>query len=59
VLFRGDDVSSGGRNYDVAPDGQRFLMVKVVEPEDRNEAPQDRIVYVQHWSAEAGPQAAP
>jgi len=28
VLFTGSYYSGAGRNYDVSPDGQRFLMIK-------------------------------
>lgn len=32
VLFRGPFATIQGKNYDVTPDGQRFLMVRVDEP---------------------------
>jgi serine/threonine-protein kinase len=32
VLFRGSFATIQGKNYDVTPDGQRFLMVRVDEP---------------------------
>jgi len=32
VLFRGSFANIQGKNYDVTPDGQRFLMVQVLEP---------------------------
>jgi hypothetical protein len=53
VLFeRGYVQGSGGaRNYDVAPDGQRFLMIKEVgrtaEP-----PPRDRLIVVLNWADE-------
>jgi hypothetical protein len=48
--------SSGGvggifaRNYDVAPDGQRFLMIKVAGSDPTSAPPQ--IVVVQHFDEE-------
>jgi serine/threonine protein kinase/Tol biopolymer transport system component len=44
-LFRGD--GSLGRNYDVAPDGQRFLMLK-----NTSEVRAPHFVVVQNWTAE-------
>ena len=40
-----------GRTYDVAPDGQRFLMIKENAPEDEAAA-EPHIVVVQHWFEE-------
>ncbi len=48
--FVGGGDTSPGRTYDVSPDGQRFLMVKVGEP-DQTAAPPS-IVVVQHWGEE-------
>ncbi|MGH9252962.1 MAG: TolB family protein, partial [Vicinamibacterales bacterium] len=39
-----------GRTYDISPDGQRFLMIKVGGGSDQAAAPQ--IVVVQHWYEE-------
>ena len=44
VLFRGSFANIQGKNYDVTPDGQRFLMVQVEEPA----APKD-IAVVLNW----------
>ena len=38
--------SAGGRHYDIAPDGKRFLMIK---PAMESEA---RIILVQNWFEE-------
>lgn len=40
-----------GRTYDIAPDGQRFLMIKEDGGADRTPAPTSLIV-VQHWGEE-------
>ena len=40
----------GGRTYDIAPDGQRFLMIKAGEGEDAPATP--RIIVVQNWFEE-------
>jgi len=40
-----------GRTYDVSPDGQRFLMIKVGGGSDQTAAPASLIV-VQHWTEE-------
>jgi serine/threonine-protein kinase len=49
VLFEGSYLATGGdRNYDVAIDGKRFLMVKQTGTAD--ESP--RIVVVEHWFEE-------
>ena len=42
--------ASGGRMYDVSPDGQRFLMIKAPGT-DASAAPPALIV-VQHWDEE-------
>ena len=44
VLFRGDFASIQGKNYDVTPDGQRFLMVQAEQPE----APKE-VTIVLNW----------
>ena len=40
-----------GRSYDIAPDGQRFLMIKEGDGTDQTAAPASLIV-VQHWTGE-------
>ena len=40
-----------GRTYDIAPDGQRFLMIKEGGGTDQTAAPASLIV-VQHWTEE-------
>ncbi len=52
VLFEGAYVrAGGGRTYDVAPDGQQFLMIKESGgTEDTSAAP--TIVLVQNWFEE-------
>ena len=40
-----------GRTYDIAPDGQRFLMIKEGGGADQTAAPASLIV-VQHWVEE-------
>jgi WD40 repeat protein len=49
-LFAGDYVanSGDGNTYDVAPDGQRFLMVKLVGEVERS---QPQFVFAQNWLA--------
>ncbi len=50
VLFAGDYFSlNGGRGYDIAPDGQRFLMIK---PGGEAGAAPSSIVVVQNWIEE-------
>jgi hypothetical protein len=50
VLFTGRYTIFGGFvNYDISPDGQRFLMIKVVEEE---EGPQGQINVVLNWFEE-------
>jgi serine/threonine-protein kinase len=41
-----------GRTYDVSPDGQRFLMIKVGGESDQTAALPPSIVIVQNWSEE-------
>ena len=45
------DCSAGflGRNYDVSPDGQRFLVLK---PASEPNAPPPQIIVVQHFDEE-------
>jgi len=51
TLFESDDLASAwGRNYDVAPDGQRFLLTLNKEP-PTNLAPAQMIL-VQNWTEE-------
>ena len=51
VLFEGPYVLGPGRNYDVAPDGQRFLMItEGGGAEDTSAAP--TIIVVQNWFEE-------
>ena len=49
TLFESSYVSRVGTNYDVAPDGQRFLMIKAVGAE--GSAGND-VVLVQNWVEE-------
>jgi Tol biopolymer transport system component len=55
ALFEGDYVqeleNTGAHNYDVAPDGQRFLMIAPATRELGEEA-RPRIVIVQNWFEE-------
>ena len=44
-------VAGNGRTFDIAPDGRRFLMIKEGGA-DAATAPQNRIVFVQHWVEE-------
>ena len=53
-LFEGRyfmSATSAGRTYDVSPDGQRFLMIKVGDGADETAAPASLIV-VQNWFEE-------
>ena len=52
VLFRDDVHDKGGLHpgYDVAPDGQRFLMLRRVTRDEARAVP--RLVLVQHFDAE-------
>ena len=40
------------RNHDIAPDGQRFLMIKEVESESDQETSQASVIVVQNWFEE-------
>ena len=51
TLFESDDLASAwGRNYDVAPDGQRFLLTLNKEL-PTNPAP-TQMIFVQNWFEE-------
>ena len=51
TLFKSADLQSGwGRSYDVAPDGQRFLLTLSKEA-PTNLAPA-QMIFVQHWDEE-------
>jgi serine/threonine-protein kinase len=47
VLFKGQFASIQGKNYDVTPDGQRFLMVRTEAPTVANE-----VTVVLNWAEE-------
>jgi serine/threonine-protein kinase len=52
MLFKGDYAPSlGGRNYDVSPDGKRFLMLKV-GASAAAQAPPARFTVVENWFEE-------
>jgi hypothetical protein len=52
-LFRGSyfvaPTGSPRAQFDVTPDGQRFLMLKPVSPDNRTSPMMPRIVVVQRW----------
>ena len=48
----GSDVELNGRQYDVAADGQHFVMVDVAEPDADDFAGPTPLVVVQNWSAD-------
>ena len=51
VLFEGGYFAGAGRSYDVAPDGQRFLMIKAGDPSDESlNAPE--LIIVENWFEE-------
>jgi len=53
VLFKGSYFRSRNRNYDISPDGQRFLMLKEVGQTEEGSAPiQDALVIVENWFEE-------
>ncbi len=53
VLFKGSYFRSRNRNYDISPDGQRFLMLKEVGQTEEGSAPtQDALVVVENWFEE-------
>ena len=49
VLFKGRYFDAGGHDYDVARDGQRFLMLKESESTDATTLP---IILVENWHEE-------
>ena len=52
VLFEGNYYySSQGRSYDVAPDGQRFLMIKAGDLSDESSSAPELII-VENWFEE-------
>ena len=53
VLFTGSYFRSRNRNYDISPDGQRFLMLKEVEQtEEASATTQNALIIVQNWFEE-------
>ena len=53
VLFKGSYFRSRNRNYDISPDGQRFLMLKEVGQTEEGSAPtQDELIIVLNWFEE-------
>jgi eukaryotic-like serine/threonine-protein kinase len=53
VLFKGQFAPSlSGRNYDVSPDGRRFLMLKVGSGAGAQNTPPARFVIVENWFEE-------
>jgi hypothetical protein len=44
-----DNTGTTGRTFDIAPDGQRFLMLK---QDGANEAAPQNLVVVQNWTEE-------
>jgi hypothetical protein len=60
-LFRGNYSEAGGTNrpsYDVAPDGQRFLMMQDVAPSDQTSGA-TQLVVVDNWFGELMRRAPP
>ncbi len=51
VLFEGAYATGVGRSYDVAPDGQRFLMITVGAGTEDTSAPPS-LILVQNWHEE-------
>ncbi len=49
VLFSGTYYSGLGRNYDIHPDGQRFLMIKAV---GATEETRQELIFVLNWFEE-------
>ena len=45
-------VGPGGRAYDIAPNGQRFLMLREGADGDSQNAPPDRFIIVENWFEE-------
>ena len=59
VLFEGNYFFAGpGRNYDIAPDGQRFLMIKAGGGSDETSAPTS-IIVVENWLDELAQRTRP
>jgi hypothetical protein len=54
VLFQGEYAATrGGRNYDVTPDGRRFLMLKqVIGRGSDQDVPSSRFIVVENWFEE-------
>jgi hypothetical protein len=53
MLFKGDFAPSlGGRNYDVSPDGRRFLMLKMGASGASAQDPPARFTVVENWFEE-------
>ncbi len=52
VLFRGEFANIQGKNYDVTPDGRRFLMVQAEIPE----VPKEMMVIL-NWMKDLEPRA--
>jgi serine/threonine-protein kinase len=53
VLFKGQYAPTlGGRNYDVSPDGRRFLMLKVAAAGASAQTPPARFTVVENWFEE-------
>lgn len=53
LLFRGQFVPTlGGRNYDVSPDGRRFLMLKEAKTSETGEPQRASLVVVANWTEE-------
>jgi serine/threonine-protein kinase len=52
LLFEGRYLAVGGRNYDVSPDGKRFLMIKPVPASGAQDGPAARFIIVDNWTEE-------
>ena len=50
VVFEGSYFNTGGRHYDIAPDGERFLMIKLGGA--TNDASTPQVTVVQNWFEE-------
>ena len=48
ILFTGSYAFTGGRNYDISPDGQRFLMLKEAGQTDEASTP-TQLIFVLNW----------
>ncbi len=51
VLFTGAYPLASSRNYDISPDGQRFLMIKDVE-QTEEESARAEVIVVLNWFEE-------